>query len=168
VELSQAQLQQTQAQIDGANARFEYEAGLAALRFKVDRNLNSGQVSSIAAGSVNWQKCLNRAQFGAAFLSGSGVSILRSPAHQRHLRDNQPCILLIVGGDDVPGRVMSACGMKALFLGRHVLFPVFSLVNVGGTELPVLFRLIDALKESFLRSSKERCRNILTASVPLR
>jgi outer membrane protein len=34
VELSQAQLQQTQAQIDGANARFEYEAGLAALRFQ--------------------------------------------------------------------------------------------------------------------------------------
>jgi outer membrane protein len=34
VELSQAQLQQTQAQIDGANARFEYEAGLADLRFQ--------------------------------------------------------------------------------------------------------------------------------------
>jgi outer membrane protein len=34
VELSQAQLQQTQAQIDDANARFEYEADLAALRFQ--------------------------------------------------------------------------------------------------------------------------------------
>jgi outer membrane protein len=34
VELSQAQLQQTQAQIDEANARFEYEADLAALRFQ--------------------------------------------------------------------------------------------------------------------------------------
>jgi outer membrane protein len=34
VELSQAQLQQTQAQIDQANARFEYEADLAALRFQ--------------------------------------------------------------------------------------------------------------------------------------
>jgi len=34
VELSQAQLQQTQAQIDQANARLEYEADLAALRFQ--------------------------------------------------------------------------------------------------------------------------------------
>jgi outer membrane protein len=34
VELSQAQLQQTQAQIDEANARFEYEADLASLRFQ--------------------------------------------------------------------------------------------------------------------------------------
>ena len=34
VELSQAQLQQTQAQIDEANARYQYEADLAALRFQ--------------------------------------------------------------------------------------------------------------------------------------
>lgn len=34
VELSQAQLQQTQAQIENANARFEYEQDLAALRFE--------------------------------------------------------------------------------------------------------------------------------------
>ena len=34
VELSQAQLQQTQAQIDDANARFDYEADIAALRFQ--------------------------------------------------------------------------------------------------------------------------------------
>jgi outer membrane protein len=34
VELSQAQLQQTQAQIADVNARFEYEADLAALRFQ--------------------------------------------------------------------------------------------------------------------------------------
>ena len=34
VELSQAQLQQTQAQIEDANARFDYEAQLAALRFQ--------------------------------------------------------------------------------------------------------------------------------------
>jgi len=34
VELSQAQLQQTEAQIDDANARFDYEADLAALRFQ--------------------------------------------------------------------------------------------------------------------------------------
>jgi outer membrane protein len=34
VELSQAQLQQTQAQIEDANARFDYEADLATLRFQ--------------------------------------------------------------------------------------------------------------------------------------
>ena len=38
VELSQAQLQQTQAQIDQANARFDYEADLAALRFQSGTN----------------------------------------------------------------------------------------------------------------------------------
>jgi hypothetical protein len=32
--LSQAQLQQTQAQIDEADARFEFEADLAALQFQ--------------------------------------------------------------------------------------------------------------------------------------
>jgi outer membrane protein len=34
VELSQAQLQQTQAQIEDVNARFDYEADLATLRFQ--------------------------------------------------------------------------------------------------------------------------------------
>ncbi len=48
VELSQAQLQQTQAQIADANARFEYEADLAALRFQ----------SGIAAVNVRWSRIM--------------------------------------------------------------------------------------------------------------
>src|ERR1035438_764205 len=55
--------------------------------------------------------------------------------------------------------MMSACGMKAILIDLQVTFPVFPLVNVGGTELPVLFRLIDALKESlsllFIRKVQE-------------
>src|ERR1035438_148232 len=43
---------------------------------------------------------------------------------------------------------MSACCMKAILVSLHVVFPVLPLVNVCGAELPVLFRLIDALKES--------------------
>ena len=38
--------------------------------------------------------------------------------------------------------------MKAILVGLHVVFPVFPLVNVGGAELPVLVRLIDAREES--------------------
>ena len=49
--------------------------------------------------------------------------------------------------------------MKAILIDLQVTFPVFPLVNVGGTELPVLFRLIDALKESlsllFIRKVQE-------------
>jgi hypothetical protein len=44
--------------------------------------------------------------------------------------------------------VMSACRMEATLVSLHVVFPVVPLVNVCGAELPVLFRLIDALKES--------------------
>jgi hypothetical protein len=49
--------------------------------------------------------------------------------------------------------------MKAFLVGAHVAFPVFPLVNVGGAELPILFRLIDTLKESlsllFIRRVQE-------------
>jgi len=38
--------------------------------------------------------------------------------------------------------------MNAILVGLHVLLPVFPFVNVGGAELPVLVRLIDALKKS--------------------
>src|ERR1019366_8489896 len=38
--------------------------------------------------------------------------------------------------------------MQAIFVGAHVALPVFPLVNVGGAELPVLVRLIDARKET--------------------
>jgi hypothetical protein len=95
------------------------------------------------------QQFFNRVQFDTALFSGSGVRILEfSQGIKDDLGDKEPCILLIVGRDGVPRRVMGACGMKAFLVGFHVVLPVFPLVNVGGAELPVLFRLIDALKES--------------------
>jgi len=60
------------------------------------------------------------------------------------LGDDQPRIFLVVRRDDVPRRMMSASRMQTLFVGAHVMLPVFPLVNVGGAELPVLVRLIDA------------------------
>ena len=85
-----------------------------------------------------------------------------------NLGDDQPCILLIVGGDDVPRRMVSACRMEAIFVGAHVALPIFPLVNVGGAELPVLVWLIDARKESLSLLLVRQVQKILTIWVPLR
>jgi len=54
----------------------------------------------------------------------------------------------IIGGDDIPRRVICASGVEAILVGFHVVFPIFPLVDVRGAELPVLVRLFHALKES--------------------
>ena len=66
-----------------------------------------------------------------------------------NLGHDQPGILFVVGGDDVPGRVMGAGGAQASLISLRVLLPVFPLVDVRDAELPVLARLIDALEEAF-------------------
>jgi hypothetical protein len=57
-------------------------------------------------------------------------------------------ILLVVGGNDVPGSVSRACRVEAFLIGLHVLLPEFSLGNVPGAEFPVLFRFVDARQEA--------------------
>ncbi len=78
---------------------------------------------------------------------------------QDNLGNSQAGVFLIVGGNDVPGRVMGACRLQASLVSLHVVLPVFPLVNVRGAELPVLVRLINALEESlsllFLRKVEE-------------
>jgi hypothetical protein len=95
------------------------------------------------------QQLSDRAQLKAALCNNFRIRH-RNPFHSIHddVGDDEPRILLIVGRDDVPGCVMSTCGVKALLAGLHVVFPVSPFVNVCSVEFPILSRLIDALKES--------------------
>jgi hypothetical protein len=78
--------------------------------------------------------------------------------------NNQPGILLIICGNDVPGRVMGACRVQALLKSLSVILPEFPFVNVRDAEFPVLLGIINALEESLsllaLRSTTEIFRSI--------
>src|ERR1039457_1411674 len=95
------------------------------------------------------QQLANRLQFPPAFRGGSGICHLEFIERiQDNLGNNQPGIFLVVGRNNVPGRVMGAGGVQAGLICLHVMLPVFPLVNVGEAEFPVLVRMIDALEES--------------------
>src|ERR1017187_74229 len=53
----------------------------------------------------------------------------------------------------------SACCVKAVFVGLHVVFPIFPLVNVGDAEFPALLLPFDAGEEAlslfFVREVEE-------------
>jgi hypothetical protein len=68
---------------------------------------------------------------------------------ENDLRNDQPGVLLVVGGNDIPGRFASGCNTEAFLKSRHIAFPELSLLNVGEAEFPILVRLIDALKKAF-------------------
>ena len=89
-------------------------------------------------------------QFTPTFHSGLGIRHLKFIKRiKNNVGNNQPGIFFIIGGNDEPRRVLGAgCG-QAIFIGLHIMFPVFSLVNVSETEFPVLVRLINAFEESF-------------------
>jgi hypothetical protein len=40
----------------------------------------------------------------------------------------------------IPRRMMRACGVNAIVIGLHAVFPVFPLVNLGGAEPESLLR----------------------------
>ena len=61
---------------------------------------------------------------------------------------NEPSVLFVVGGNDIPGRIPGACCTEAFLIRLHVLLPEFPLLDVRKAKFPVLFRLIDALKET--------------------
>src|ERR1035437_5383387 len=65
-----------------------------------------------------------------------------------NLRYNQPSVFLVIGGNDIPGRVPGACRTEAFLIRLHVLLPEFPLLNIRKAEFPVLFRHIDALKKT--------------------
>ena len=88
-------------------------------------------------------------QFPPAFRRGLGIGHFKFIKRiKNNLGNNQPGIFLIIGGNDVPRRVMGAgCG-QAILISLHVMLPVFPLVNVSEAEFPVLVRLINAFEES--------------------
>src|ERR1035438_5193555 len=106
------------------------------------------------------EQLADRFQFPPPFCGGLGICHLKFIERiQDNLGNNQPGILLIVGGNDVPGRVMGACRVQASLLSLHVMLPVFPLVDVREAEFPILVRLINATEESlsllFLRKVEE-------------
>src|SRR5882724_12651523 len=56
----------------------------------------------------------------------------------------------VVRGDDQPGCMGRSSVRDHLFVGVHVVIPVLALLEVGGRKFPVLFRLLQAVQESFL------------------
>src|ERR1035441_5569443 len=106
------------------------------------------------------EQLADRLQFPPTFRGGLGICHLK---FFERIKDNpgnnQPGILLIIGGNDVPRRVMGACRVQASLISLHVLHPVFPLMNICEAEFPVLVRFIDALEESlslfFLRKVEE-------------
>ena len=99
-------------------------------------------------------------QFPPAFRGGLGICHLKFIERiQDNLGNNQPGIFLIIGGNDIPGRVMGAGRGQASLISLHVMLPVFPLVNIREAEFPVFVRLINALEESLslfvLRQVKE-------------
>src|SRR5271155_5432382 len=59
-------------------------------------------------------------------------------------RDDQACVLLVVGGHDIPGCELGAGRAQALLVRLHVGAPEFPLLDIGHAEFPVLLRLVDA------------------------
>jgi hypothetical protein len=99
-------------------------------------------------------------QFPPTFRGGLGICHLkRIERVENNLGNNQPGIFLIIGGNDVPGRVMGAGRAQASLIGLLVMLPIFPLVNVREAKFPILVRLINALEESLsllcLRQVKE-------------
>ena len=88
-------------------------------------------------------------QFPPAFRGGLGICHLKFIKRiQDNLGNNQPGIVLIIGGNGIPGCMMGAGRIEASLISLHVILPVFPLVNVREAEFPVLLRLINALEKA--------------------
>ena len=91
----------------------------------------------------------DRLQFQAALLRGLGIRHLESLERiEDNSGNNQPGVLFIISGNNIPGRVMGAGRVQAILKGLSVAFPIFPLVNVREAEFPVLIRLINAFEEA--------------------
>ena len=84
-------------------------------------------------------------QFPPAFRGGFGIGLLKFiESIKDNLGNNQPGVLFVIGGNDVPGRVPGAGRVQASLISLHVLLPVLPFVNVCRAEFPILVRLINA------------------------
>ena len=74
-------------------------------------------------------------------------------------RNDQPCVLLVIGWHNVPWRGFRAGSAQTVLVSPHVLFPEFPLGDVILAEFPVLVRFINAQKKALslllLRQVKE-------------
>src|SRR5262245_22427467 len=56
----------------------------------------------------------------------------------------------VVGRHDIPRGIFRSRGADRLLEGVHVVEPKFTLVDIGGRKLPVLFRIVEPLHEAIL------------------
>src|ERR1019366_1663546 len=67
---------------------------------------------------------------------------------ENNTRNDQPSVLFVIGGNDIPVRVPGARCAEAFFIRLHVPHPEVPLRDIHNAEFPILFRLIDALEET--------------------
>src|SRR5262249_33621989 len=58
------------------------------------------------------------------------------------LRDDEPSVLLVVGGHDVPRSFLGARGTEAFLVGADIVLPEFPLLDIRHAEFPILFRIV--------------------------
>jgi hypothetical protein len=89
-------------------------------------------------------------QFLPARCRGLGIFHLKLAQRVEHdLRYDQPRIFFVIGGNDMPGRVMGACRAQAFLIRIHVILPVASFVNIGQAEFPVPVRVVEPFEQAF-------------------
>src|ERR1039458_1718886 len=95
------------------------------------------------------QPLADQLQFLSALCVRFGVSHFESlECVENNLRDDQPGVFLVVGGNDIPWRILGTCCTKAFLICLHVMLPEFSFLDVHNAEFPVLFRLVDAFEKA--------------------
>jgi len=84
-----------------------------------------------------------------------------------NLGDDQPGVLFVVGGNDIPGYLARAGRAEAFLIRQPVILPESPLLNVGETEFPVLSGSSMRARKRFRCSSFDRWRKNLTMGVLL-
>ena len=78
---------------------------------------------------------------------------------EQDLRDDQTGVFLVVGGNDVPRRGVSARRAEAFLVGLGVVPPEFALLDIRVAELPIFGGIVDAIEKAlslfFLRKVEE-------------
>src|ERR1700744_1938124 len=90
-----------------------------------------------------------QAQFAAAARSGLGIAqaqLLEGVEHDA--RHNEAGVQLVVGGHDIPRRLMGAGRAQAFLVGLHVLLPILALPNIGRGKLPIFCGRFNPLQEA--------------------
>ena len=64
------------------------------------------------------------------------------------LGDNEPRIFLVVGGNDKPGRVISARRAEAFLVGLRVVVPEFALLQIRVAEFPIFLGVVDTFEKA--------------------